>query len=1615
MKKIFLLSYFAFSFSSLLSPFSFPFSFLLSPLSSLLSAQVPHSFSYQAVVRNSQGEPLSFQPVSFRISLLQESPGGTVSYQETHLQTTNFFGLVNLEIGNGKVVTGAMDTIRWDLHRYFINVEADISGNNNFVAMGTTQLLSVPYALYAEKAGGGRQEADLDWEVIGNDVVTGHGGSYPTGNVGIGNNAPGSLLYVAKNTGEPTITIRNMGGGGGASYSMVDDLSGASWKFKATTFGGFKIRDQANALDVFTIEPNSAANSLYIKTGGNIGIGTTLPAFKVDVLGNVNASGYYKGGIPFLPPGLQDLDGDTRIAVEENPDEDIIRFHTGGQEQVRIMDKRIEILNPDNNVFLGEQSGEMNSGGIDNVFIGHLAGKSNTTGSYNIIIGDSAGSASTTGANNTYVGAWSGTLNTTGICNAFFGTDAGERNQTGTRNAFLGYGAGYRSTGSRNTFVGSHAGMNNTAGDYNTFVGQAAGYNNSGNLNVFIGKSAGAGEGGSNKLYIANSDTSEPLIYGEFDNQLLRFHAKRIDVRNPLENTILGDNAGYGTSGSRNVYLGTRAVVYESSGTSNVMIGYEAGAHNTTGNWGVMVGYQAGSANTSGGYNVFLGWLTGFQNTSGHRNTFVGGNAGLSNTTGMRNTFIGLAAGQQNRTGSNSTYIGRGAGLNNTSGKFNVFLGDMAGANEKGSNKLYIANSETPEPLIYGDFAEKRMKIWADTLEVEGVTGTGIKFSVGGDPGISDTLFAITSFDFANQKIKFRRQVIKGGITIELTSESEWMDSISKQYVFCDPLTDARDGKQYQTVRISDQCWMAGNLNVGNMIEGTIEQSDNGTIEKYCYENSEENCNTYGGLYQWNEILQYGAGSQGICPKGWHIPTDVEYKILEGTVDSLYGVGNTVWDQTGWRGYNAGKNLKAQGWNGTDAFGFNALPAGYRTEDGSAFSGMSSHAYFWAFSSTGPDTGYVRHLDASSQLVHRFLASGDQGNSLRCIKGQGIESPSVETANLTSITGTTATGGGNITADGGDPVTARGVVWSTTENPTLANSFTTDGSGTGEFVSNLTGLTNATRYYVRAYAINSTGTRYGNQLAFTTPGASCPGGSTVDWQGKTYHTVMIGNQCWMKENLNVGSMIDITIEQSNNGTIEKYCYNNDTANCTQYGGFYLWNEMMQYDSQQGSQGICPGGWHVASDDEWKVLEGTVDSQYGVGDAVWEINGTRGSDAGLNLKSTSGWNDNGNGTDPYGFSGLPGGFCWPGGGFGYINQYSAYWTSTETQNTDKAWDRGLNSPNGQVDRMNDGKSDYGQAARCLNNQTSLPMVTTETVTGVTQTSATSGGNVTSIGGSAVTARGICWNTSGSPTVSDVHTTDGSGTGTFTSNMAGLSAHTQYYVRAYAINSLGTAYGSQKLFITQGESCPGIPTVTWGDQTYQTVQIGNQCWLEENLNIGTMIEGTMEQLNNGTIEKYCYDNDASNCDTYGGLYQWNEAMQYSTQEGSRGICPDGWHIPTDQELKTLEGTVDTHYGVGDPEWNKADCRGNDAGTHLKSFTGWPEWCIGDNLTGFNYLCSQGYRDINGTFMSAESGSPLWSSSQYNSNSSWPRAFPCHMGGLCRNYDDHRYGWSIRCIKD
>jgi uncharacterized protein (TIGR02145 family) len=210
---------------------------------------------------------------------------------------------------------------------------------------------------------------------------------------------------------------------------------------------------------------------------------------------------------------------------------------------------------------------------------------------------------------------------------------------------------------------------------------------------------------------------------------------------------------------------------------------------------------------------------------------------------------------------------------------------------------------------------------------------------------------------------------------------------------------------------------------------------------------------------------------------------------------------------------------------------------------------------------------------------------------------------------------------------------------------------------------------------------------------------SC-GTEKVTYQSQEYNTVQIGDQCWLKENLNVGTMIDSLENMKDNGIIEKYCYRNKEDSCTKYGGLYQWNEMMQYATQQGARGICPPGWHLPKDEEWSVLEGAVDSQYGIGEDTWDDYGFRGYDAGTNLKATSGWYANGNGTDLFGFSGLPGGSRSYYGGFLSVGFNGYCWTSSSSYINFNAFSRYLDYSSPGVRRDYGFGQELGFSVRCL---------------------------------------------------------------------------------------------------------------------------------------------------------------------------------------------------------------------------------------------------------------------------------------------------------------------------
>lgn len=205
-------------------------------------------------------------------------------------------------------------------------------------------------------------------------------------------------------------------------------------------------------------------------------------------------------------------------------------------------------------------------------------------------------------------------------------------------------------------------------------------------------------------------------------------------------------------------------------------------------------------------------------------------------------------------------------------------------------------------------------------------------------------------------------------------------------------------GKVYNAVQVLNQCWMKENLDAGLIVNGIYDQTDNGVIEKYCYEDDPINCNIYGGLYQWDELMDYKPeGTQGICPEGWHVPTDTDWKVLEGAVDSGYSIVNEIWDQEDWRGSDAGGNLKDTGtqlWfspnaGATNESGFTAIPGGFRNFSGNGFQGKAYGTILWSSTDMDYSSAWARNLNNEHADVGRSTETKTYGFSVRCLKNEG--------------------------------------------------------------------------------------------------------------------------------------------------------------------------------------------------------------------------------------------------------------------------------------------------------------------------------------------------------------------------------------------------------------------------------------------------------------------------------------------------------------------------------------------------------------------------------------------------------------------------------------------------
>ncbi len=345
--------------------------------------------------------------------------------------------------------------------------------------------------------------------------------------------------------------------------------------------------------------------------------------------------------------------------------------------------------------------------------------------------------------------------------------------------------------------------------------------------------------------------------------------------------------------------------------------------------------------------------------------------------------------------------------------------------------------------------------------------------------------------------------------------------------------TDPRDGQTYRTVKIGDQVWMAENLNFESP-------------KSMCYDDDPTNGKKYGRLYTWDEAKK-------ACPPGWHLPSKKEWLTLVDFAGGLEVAGKKLKAKSGWKDNG----------NGTDEYGFSALPGGGFTigfiDVGILGHWWSTDKYMWSDGNINPYS-IGMHFYYESTGFDEF--DMDSLFSVRCVQ------------DYTSFT------------DPRDGKTNRSV---------------------------------------------NTGKQVSNSAPFTDPR-----------DGKKYRTVKIGDQVWMAENLNFKSP-------------ESKCYDDDPANGKKYGRLYTWDEAMK---------VCPQGWHLPSYEEWDTL---IDFAGG-----WEV-------AGKKLKAKSGWEadedeENGNGTDRYGFSALPGGSnCDPSEDvFLGVGEEGYWWSASEVEdNADNA--------------------------------------------------------------------------------------------------------------------------------------------------------------------------------------------------------------------------------------------------------------------------------------------------------------------------------------------------------
>ncbi len=427
-------------------------------------AQSPQRMSYQAVVRNTSGVLQANQAVGMKISILHNSATGTAIYVETQAATSNANGLVTIEIGGGNIVSGSIAGIDWSDGTYFIKTETDPTGGTNYTITGTSQILSVPYALYAKTA----KTADYNDLTNKPALFDGAWGSLsgkplfasvatsgtfadllskPTTLAGYGITNAMSTSHAANNITSAMMTNWNTAFGWGNHAGLYRPITYVpAWSeitSKPNTVSGFGITDAVTKSGTQTI------------TGITTFKGTTPDMeealFEVKNKDSQTIFAVYNEGV--------------RIWVADGAKGTRGGFAVGGFDMTKAdIGEYLRVTRDSTRVYVKDSPGKGQNGGF-------------AVGGFDATYGTPAVLFTSLTPENYFIGHRSGINTTTGIHNSFVGYESGFKNTSGRKNVFLGYHAGLMNdTASYNVFIGNETGNSNTEGRFNTFIGYQSGY-----------------------------------------------------------------------------------------------------------------------------------------------------------------------------------------------------------------------------------------------------------------------------------------------------------------------------------------------------------------------------------------------------------------------------------------------------------------------------------------------------------------------------------------------------------------------------------------------------------------------------------------------------------------------------------------------------------------------------------------------------------------------------------------------------------------------------------------------------------------------------------------------------------------------------------------------------------------------------------------------------------------------------------------------------------------------------------------------------------------------------------------------------------------------------------